>query len=563
MKRITSVFIIAILIINTLCGCTESVKTEQTGGYKELSYNDAIHELDALYKDIKPEEVPARLDVDMANSTVAASLAPIDTFKITKMGGGEINIEIAAATECSSDKAPDDWLNIVADKFNRDNHTLNGKTVSVSIRQITSGEVVTYMTEGEYRPDCFIPSNEAWGQMLDVSSINTIRVSDRIAGNTAGILMEKDAYQRYIEKYNEVTVENVLKAAMNGDIVFAYTNPYTSSTGLNILSAMLYAFDNNNPLSDEAVNQLIEYQKDAPTAAYTTAVLRNSAMNGVIDAMVMEEQAYINIPDLSDYVFTPAGIRHDHPVYTFDYVSAEKQEVVKMFVEFCLTDQMQKLATDRGFNRHDDYKAQPNGMDGNGYLAAQRVWKQNKNGGRPVMAVFVADISGSMKSFSRLETLKRSLLNTMQYIGSDNYIGLVSYDEHTYINLPVGQFDNRQRAYFSGAVKGLSSLGGETATYDATVVGMKMLLEAQEQNPNAKLLLFVLTDGDQNKGYRLNRVLPIVDGLKIPVYTIGYEMSEEDEKELNQLSNVNEATTISSDVEGIVNDIRNLFNVNM
>ena len=560
MKKISWIIAVTI-IVAALSGCGgESAKTENTNEYERLSYDEAVHELDALYGDIKPKEISPRLDVDMTNGTVASSLASIDTFPIEE-GGGEIDIEIAAATEFSSDE-PDDWLKVVAEKFNRSNNTVNGKTVSVSVRTITSGEVVTYMTEGGYRPDCYIPSNDAWGQMLDAKSIKTIKVTDRIAGNTAGILMKKTVYDQFIEKYEEVTVANVLEAANNGDIIFAYTNPYTSSTGLNILSSMLYAFDNNNPLSDEAASKLIEYQKNAPTAAYNTAILTNSATKGIIDAMVMEEQAYINELELRDYVFTPAGIRHDHPVYTFDYVSDEKQEVVKMFVEYCLTDEMQKLATQRGFNRHDDYKSQENGMDGNGYFAAQRVWKQNKNGGRPVIAVFVSDISGTMYG-TRINALKQSLLSTMQYISSDCYVGLVSYDDTVYINLPVRQFDDQQRAYFSGAVKDLDTKGGKTATYDATIVGMKMLLEAQEQNPDAKLLLFVLSDGDQNYGYRLSRIAPIVGGLNIPIYTIGYEMPENGEKELNQLSDINEAATISADVDGIVNELRNLFNVNM
>lgn len=565
MKKITRYLAVALVIclsavVFSACGTSGGVTTPNTANSDALSYNDAVKELDAFYGTIKPKNRNARLDVDMTDSSVASSLASIDTFPITVQGNGQINIEIATATEFSA-AAPDDWLNVVAKKFNSSGQTIGGKTVTVSVRKITSGEVVTYMTDGDYRPDCYVPSNNAWGQMLDAKGIKTITVKERIAGNTAGILLKKATYDTFIAKYKEVTVGNILQAAINGDIVFAYTNPYTSSTGLNILSAMLYAFDNSNPLSETAVSKLVEYQKNAPTAAYTTAVLKNSAAKGIIDAMVMEEQAYINTAELRDYVYTPAGIRHDHPVYTFEYVSAEKRQAVELFAEYCLNNDNQQLATEKGFNRHDDYVAQPNGMDGEGYLAAQRVWKQNKNGGRPVIAVFVADISGSM-SGSRITSLKQSLLYTMQYIDGSNYIGLVSYDENVYINLPIRQFDNQQRAYFSGAVKDLQT-GGNTATYDAVLVGMKMLLEAAKGVPDAKLMLFVLSDGAQNAGYRLSRITPIVGGLAIPVYTIGYEMSSSDKADLKKLAEVNEASCIDADVEGIVNDLRNLFNVNM
>ncbi|MBR0134265.1 substrate-binding domain-containing protein [Candidatus Saccharibacteria bacterium] len=560
MKKFTALALMLTMLVILLAGCSSDVSMTDNNTTDALSYDDAIKELETFYADIKPRNVNAPLDVNITDAAAASGLASIDTFPVTVQGRGEINFEIAAATELSA-SAPDDWLNVVADHFNRSNQTLNGKSVSVTVRKITSGEVLTYMVEGGYRPECYIPSNDAWGQMLDASGFKTITVEKRIAGNTAGVLMRESTYNEFVQKHKDVNMANILQAAIDGELVFAYTNPYTSSTGLNILSSMLYAFDNNNPLSDTAVNKLIEYQRNAPTAAYTTAVLKNSAAKGIIDAMVMEEQAYINTGELRGYVFTPAGIRHDHPVYTFDYVDAEKQDAIRLFAQYCLNDENQKLASDKGFNRHDDYIAQPNGMDGNGYLAAQRVWKKNKNGGRPVIAVFVADISGSMGG-NPINALIESLKNTMRYIDSDNYIGLVSYDDNVNINLPIGRFDNRQRAYFSGAVKNLQ-VGGKTATYNATLVGLKMLMDACKEVPDAKPMLFVLTDGVTNVGYRLDRIAPIVAGLRVPIYTIGYELDDQYKGDLQKLSTINEASCIDADVEGIVNVLRNLFNVNM
>lgn len=557
--KIVAMILATVSIVCLLTGCSDTTLPGNTVK-GALNYDDAAKELETFYTTINPKKVDPRLDVDMTDGTAAASLADIGTFPITVQGNGQINIEIAAATELSA-SAPDDWLNVVAERFNRSGAKIGDKTVTVTVRKITSGEVVTYMLDGGYKPECYIPSNDAWGQMLTASGIKTITVEKRIAGNTAGVLMKRSVYDEFVKKHNEVNMANILQAAIDGEIVFAYTNPYTSSTGLNILASMLYAFDNSNPLSDMAVNKLIEYQRNAPTAAYTTAVLKNSAAKGIIDVMVMEEQAYINTAELRDYVYTPAGIRHDHPVYTFDYVSSEKQEAVRLFAEYCKTEENQKLATEKGFNRHDDYVEQPNGMDGNGYLAAQRVWKKNKNGGRPVIAVFVADISGSMRG-SRINALVESLKNTMSYIDSDNYVGLVSYDENVYINLDVARFDDKQRAYFSGAIKDLR-VAGNTATYNATLVGAKMLLDAAKNVPDAKMLLFVLTDGETNSGYSLDRIMPIVSGLQIPVYTIGYEVGSGALSELQKLSNLNEASCINTDVEGIVNVLRNLFNVNM
>lgn len=556
-QKKTALAMAAVLLVGSLTGCaSDSIRTDRNAG--SLSYEDAETELASMLKKVSVSEVSDPvLDIYSDEVSEAEALADISTFPITVSGNGEINLEIAAATELSAE-APDDWINIIAQEFNKVGYTVGDKKVTVSVRKITSGEVVTYMAADAYQPQVFIPSNDAWGKMLKSSGIGTEKLTDRIAGNTAGILIKKDVYETFIGKYGEATLENVLDATLAGDLLFAYTNPYTSSTGLNILTAMLKSFDGSNPLSDQAQSKLLEYQKSSPPVAYTTAVLRNQAAKGVINAMVMEEQAYINTPELANYVYIPAGIRHDHPVYTFDYCSREEKDAAKLFVDYCLNDESQKLASEKGFNRHDDYVGEDPGLDGTGYLTAQKVWKQNKNGGKPIVAVFVADVSGSMGG-EPLNSLKSSLINASAYIGSEHYIGLVSYSSDVTVNLPIAQFDATQKAYFSGEVKNLAE-GGSTATYDAVLVALNMLAEKAKEVPDAKLMLFVLSDGEQNEGYSLTRITPIVAGLQVPVYTIGYNYSDSN-GELGTLSDINEAAALNATSDDIANQLRNLFNV--
>lgn len=557
MKKYLAILLALILSLSLLTGCQDPYDTPDDN-IKVISREDAVKEMNALLSNVRVSSVDAPIDLNpIEDNSAAAALADLSTFPITVQGGGQIDIEIAAATEFSA-AAPDDWMNVVAERFNREGFSVGGKSVSVSVRKITSGEVLTYMQYGGYRPDVYVPSNDAWGKMLS-GSFNVKTLSTRIAGNTAGILMKRSTYDTFIEKYKELNVGTAMEATLAGDINFAYTNPYTSSTGLNILTAMLAHFDPSNPVSAKASEKLVAYQRKSPPVAYTTAVLRNSAAKGVIDAMVMEEQSYVNTPELRDYVYVPQGIRHDHPVYTFDYVSAEKQEAAQLFVEYCLRGENQKLATEKGFNLHDDYKGVESGLDGAGYLAAQRIWKQNKNGGQPVIAVFVADVSGSMNG-TPLRSLQESLIAASSYIGSENYIGLVSYSDNVTINLPIGEFDDTQRAKFSGAVKHLSA-GGSTATYDAVLEATKLLLDKQKEIPDAKLMMFVLSDGEQNVGVKFERIPSIVKALGIPVYTIGYNMSST--TELKALASINEAALINASSDDVVNQLRNLFNTQL
>ena len=342
-KKLTSLFLISALL---LCSC-DNVRMDEE---QTLSVEEAKTETDALLRKIKVKTVTnPEMDIYADETSVADTLASIDTFPLVVEGDGDVNIEIAAATEMSS-SAPDDWLVEVAKRFNDSAETVDGKRMSVSVRKITSGEVVTYMTAGAYHPDVYIPSNDAWGQMLTASGIKIEKMHDRIIGNTAGILIKKDVYDKFTEKYGEATVKTVIEAANAGDLTFAYTNPYTSSTGLNILTAMLKAFDEENPLSDKAQQSLLDYQKTSPPVAYTTAVLRNQASKGIINAMVMEEQAYINTPELKDYVYIPAGIRHDHPYYYCgsDKGTDYKKNAQKSLRTFALKKHSKNLLMKRG-----------------------------------------------------------------------------------------------------------------------------------------------------------------------------------------------------------------------
>ncbi|MBR4314250.1 MAG: VWA domain-containing protein [Lachnospiraceae bacterium] len=559
MRKLSKILALALSGAMLLTGCGSTIDTVRTSKVNTMTAEEAKTELNALVSQINVKTVEnPTIDLSLEDTSVVDALADIDTFPMALEGTGSINIEIAAPSELCGG-TPDDWLVVVGQKFNNSGVTVNGKSVSVSIRKISSGEVVTYVDAGAYKPDVYIPSNYALGKMLESSGVGITKLTDRIAGNTAGILMKKDIYDKVNEKYGEVNIKTVLEAANAKDLTFAYTNPYTSATGLNILTAMLAAFDPNDPLSSTASNALMEYQKTAPPVAYTTGVLRESARKGVVNAMVMEEQAYINTSELKDYVYTPVGIRHDHPVYVFDWTSNDKVEGTKAFIDFCLSDSMQKLATEKGFNRTETYKSQDAGLTGTQYLTAQSLWKENKTGGKPVIAVFITDVSGSMDGLP-LNSLKESLINSSIYISENNYVGLVSYASDVTINLPIAQFDATQKAKFAGEVKGLSAVGG-TATYDALCIGMDMIEKALEETPNAKPVIFLLTDGEQNEGYSLNRVTGVVSGMQIPVYSIAYNYGATDD--LKTLSSINEATALNADTDDIVNQLRNLFNVNM
>lgn len=550
--------VMAIIIFGMIYGGI--TLTKNWGKSKEtISKENATGKLKKICKDININEVePRKAPIDLGVKDVKDTIPNIDKYPAKVENTTDSYIEIFSTGE-KAGNGKDGWLIDVANNFNESKFEINGKIISVKVREIASGLGMDYIISEKYLPDAYSPSNELWGEMIKANGKTIELCDDRMVGNVAGILISKEKYDELIKKYGAINLKNITQAVANGEINMGYTNPFASATGLNFLVSTLATFDSSNPLSEKAIDGFNEFQNNIPLIAYTTLQLRNSAESGILDGFIMEYQTYINSPELkTDYIFTPFGYRHDSPLYSVGNLSNEKKEILNKFIEFYKQDKYQELAVKDGFNALEDYKCEIENLDGNTILQAQKLWKENKNGDKPIVAVFVADVSGSMEG-EPLNELKKSLLNGSRYIGEENSIGLVTYSNDVNINLPIEKFDLNQRSLFTGAVQDMDASGG-TATFDAIAVAVQMLLDEKEKNPDAKLMLFVLSDGETNIGHSLDDLREILESVKIPVHTIGYNANIE---ALENISRINEATSINADSDDVIYKLGSLFNAEM
>lgn len=550
--------VMAIIIFGVIYGGI--TLTKNWGKSKEtISKENATGKLKKICKDININEVePRKAPIDLGIKDVKDTIPNIDKYPAKVENTTDSYIEIFSTGE-KAGNGKDGWLIDVANNFNESKFEINGKIISVKVREIASGLGMDYIISEKYLPDAYSPSNELWGEMIKENGKTIELCDDRMVGNVAGILISKEKYDELIKKYGAINLKNITQAVANGEINMGYTNPFASATGLNFLVSTLATFDSSNPLSEKAIDGFNEFQNNIPLIAYTTLQLRNSAESGILDGFIMEYQTYINSPELkTDYTFTPFGYRHDSPLYSVGNLSNEKKEILNKFIEFYKQDKYQELAVKDGFNALEDYKCEIENLDGNTILQAQKLWKENKNGDKPIVAVFVADVSGSMEG-EPLNELKKSLLNGSRYIGEENSIGLVTYSNDVNINLPIEKFDLNQRSLFTGAVQDMDASGG-TATFDAIAVAVQMLLDEKEKNPDAKLMLFVLSDGETNIGHSLDDLREILESVKIPVHTIGYNANIE---ALENISRINEATSINADSDDVIYKLGSLFNAEM
>jgi Ca-activated chloride channel family protein len=285
--------------------------------------------------------------------------------------------------------------------------------------------------------------------------------------------------------------------------------------------------------------------------------MRDSVENdtGTHDTFVMEWQTYTNTDSLqSGFEFIPFGVRHDNPLYSVGEPSDTDAETLDRFAEFAARPEYRELAEEFGFDPP-DFSPSVNAPSGSTMIDVQNVWKDKKDGGRPVATVFVVDVSGSMEG-TRILTLRNAMLSAREFIKPETQVGVVEFNDTAQKRLDIAEFDLNQQGRYAAIAEDLSPFGG-TAMYDGIVLGLSMLEEQRTANPEVKPILVVLTDGQTTDGLRFDDVDEMISGLRIPVYTVGFEA---DLEELGRVSSLVEAASIDATEDDVEFKIAALFN---
>ncbi len=549
----------AFVLMAGLSGCGATIDSQESAeaNIKKLVEND-----------VQPtfQENQVRANIKLTKTNLLSMLPDLAEYPISLNARDDARTE-AVEIFTSSEKAGQDrdgFYLEMAELFNQKRMTIdNGKQAKVSIRKIASGLGAQFMLAGRYTPDAYSPSNTLWGDMLNANGVRMDTIAEVTAPNTTGIIVKKAKLDQ-ITTDGKLDISKLLTNVSSSQFAMGYTNPYQSSTGLNFLLTVLNAFaqgDESQMLSPDVASAFEAFQAGVPFVAQNTIQMRDAAMgSGVLDALVMEYQSWVNVTGMNDYQFIPFGVRHDSPLYATPEADPAEREVLVLFAEFVKS--QQRTAEKFGFGRSgdatNDYKNAYQLKDGSLIAQAQKLWKQKKSGGRPVAAVFVADVSGSMEGV-RIKNLKKALIESADLISSGNAIGLVSYSERVNVDLFVRPFDVQQKALFSGAVGRLAT-GGKTATNDAVLVAANMLVEYGREHPDHKKVIFLLSDGETNRGFGFDEVSKSLEFSGIPVHSIAYELKSE---HLRALAALAEGAYIESSAGSASYRIGNLLNSEM
>ena len=561
------VFIVVLAVVGGAGALMYFQTQDRSGGV--MSYEKAAARLAALKKKVQWSEnlVQRRAQIQLAGAQDITQMLPdIERFPLMNQpqaAGNDVVVEIFASTE-KSGSGTDGWMVEVAEAFNAANQRLkSGQRAFVTIRKIASGTAYEFIASRKYLPDAFSPSSNLWGQMAAAHNVNMTPIREKLLGNIAGIVMKKTVADQMKAAYGSLDVKNLIDAVVQGKLAMGYTDPFASSTGLNFLFTVLATFAGGNEqmmLDPSVVSAFENFQKGVPFVSQTTLQMRDSVeKGGALDAFVMEYQTFSKTQILqAGYEFVPFGVRHDNPLYGVGELRAEKLEALQMFAAFAEQAKFQQSAANYGFNPALDYASAFPAPSGAMLIQAQRLWKQKKDAGRPISAVFLCDVSGSMDG-SRLNALKKSLLGGSEFIAPENSIGIVLFSNQVSVVLPIEKFTLAHKASFHAAVEDMTA-GGQTAMYSGIVVSLSLLLDEKQKNPNAKTTLFVLTDGETNAGLELKDVRPAIQALGIPIYTIGYEANL---PVLQELSSIVEAASMNADEGEVQYKIGSLLNAQM
>jgi Ca-activated chloride channel family protein len=560
-SHIISIRILAMLVVVGLvvAACDDSFGESEpldqsTAEQRVAELVDRIDWSDAL--------VARKANVAPPRKELSDTLPAITEFELSADPGAGIDqvvAEIFVSTEKSGD-GDDGWMADAARSFNGSNQLVaDGRDAKVAIRRIASGTGFQFIAAGDHLPAGFSPSNHLWVQMAnEYEPVSVVR--EQTVPNVAGIVMKDETASRLREEYGELDARTLIDAVVAGELVMGYTNPFASSTGLNFLLTVLDEFadgDEARLVDPDVASVFEEFQEQVPFVAFTTLQMRESVENdnGTLDAFVMEWQTFVNSDSLrSGFEFIPFGIRHDNPLYELDGASIEEKEVLELFASHLESQQVQDRARDMGFDppAYDSDVILPSGST---LIAAQSLWKDKKDAGRPVYAVFVSDTSGSMQG-SRILAVKQALASAREFIDPEASIGMVEFSDTARKVLDIGAFDLNQQAGFAAAAEDMDPAGG-TAMYDGIMLGLSMLIEQRELDPGGKFALVVLTDGETTAGLNFNEVDEAIVGTGIPVFSVGFEA---DLDELARLSSLVEAASINASEGDVEFKLASLFN---
>ena len=116
----------------------------------------------------------------------------------------------------------------VARDFNPANEKLaDGRRAQVRVRNIASGTAYQFIASRKYVPDAYTPSSHLWIRMTAASGMAVTPISERLAGNLAGVVLKKDKAAKLRTAGGQLDVKMLIDAPVQERIVMGLSLIHT------------------------------------------------------------------------------------------------------------------------------------------------------------------------------------------------------------------------------------------------------------------------------------------------------------------------------------------------
>ena len=509
------------------------------------------------------------------------------------------------------------WVNDVTADFNRGEHkTAGGKRVFVKAIPMGSGEAIDEVMDGRRQPDLISPASAAFIKLGNAQSQSKygkdlIASTDNLLLSPVVIAMWKPMAEALGWGKKPIGWSEILTLARSskgweqygypqwGTFKFGHTHPQFSNSGLISLFAEVYAASGKTAGLTQA-----DVQKPH-TAEFLSGIEKSVVHYGsstgffgrqmfstgpqylsaavLYENMVIESYSQNNLPFPVVAIYPKEGtFWSDHPVgiVNRDWVTAERREAAKIYIQFLLQKPQQQKAIGYGFRPGavDVALASPideaHGVDPKEPQTTLEVpsvpvmdsilnlWEQKK---KSASVVLVMDTSGSMNDNAKIQNAREGAKQLVTLLSDNDRLSLLPFNSHyawASQNLPM----KSGREELARTIDSLFAQGG-TALYDSIDTAYQYLSsQSHEGEADSILSVVVLTDGEDTESkMHLNDLMDHIhydgESHKIHVFTIAY--GKDARKDI--LANIADATQAKSyegtpeNIVGVFKDISTFF----
>ena len=471
------------------------------------------------------------------------------------------------------------WLSTAAQQFNDSRtQTSAGKPAYVAIKFVEAGQAVADLTRTHDATAMWIPDDPVWTDLLAARG-NTDFKSDcvSVAGSPLVIAMWRPLAESlgwptrklgWLDISSLAADEASWRYYSGGEygqtLRLAHAHPGLSGSGASTLLAVMQAAkQNTTPLTDADIKDPI---LQASLSAFEGSVAvfgpspdqlgQSMSQRGpqYLGAAVIYENEVAQYGG-GDPAGAPAGAPAIVPIYPFEgtfmathpacvssSAPAEQQEAAKLFRDYLLKEDAQKLAAQDGLRPATGTPtlaspfdaAEPKIVFGAQSVptlqALQTSWQSAR---KPVNLVMVLDVSGSM-SGDKIDSMRTAAAQFVGQMGDNDVLTVIEFSDSPLTLVSRKRVaDVREDAI--AAINGLEVQSG-TALYDAIAAGANAI--AASTSPQKTNLMIVLTDGLDTNSKRFTlgpALMTLAASNNTSVYTIAYG-KDADAKVLSDLA---------------------------